>query len=210
MLGGLTAYMRRHHLALLALFVALGGTSFAAANLINGSQIKPHSIPKNRLTNSAISALHGAKGVRGAQGPQGAQGQQGATGAAGSPAAGALLGLLNATTDLMDYVNPTWPTGAGTTEDTGAVAISPNATMVARDLSFTTSTAPGGVESRAVTLRVNHADTALGCTMTGTATSCTSGSTVTVPPGSFLSIKVQKSSGAPPGYVYWGFRLTTP
>jgi hypothetical protein len=82
--------------------------------------------------------------------------------------------------------------------------------MVARDLFVTTSGAPGGVESRAVTLSVNHADTALGCTMTGTATSCTSGSTVTVPPGSFLSIKVQKSAGAPAGYVYWGFRLTAP
>ena len=47
-------YIRAHHLALLALFVALGGTSMAATNLINGKHIKPHSIPKNRLTNAAI------------------------------------------------------------------------------------------------------------------------------------------------------------
>jgi hypothetical protein len=41
--------------ALVALFFALGGTSYAAATYINGSQIKPHSIAKNRLTNSAIA-----------------------------------------------------------------------------------------------------------------------------------------------------------
>jgi hypothetical protein len=86
MLRAATSYVRKHHVALLALFLALGGTSFAAANLIDGSQIKPNSIPKNRLTRGALAALHGAKGARGvpgAQGPQGAQGPKGATGSAG-------------------------------------------------------------------------------------------------------------------------------
>src|SRR5205807_9363209 len=103
-------------------------------------------------------------------------GATGATGAAGSPAAGALLGLLSATSDPLDYTNPT--TGvAGPTAPEGLseVQVSPSTTMVARDLFVATDTAPGGVESRAVTLRVNRVDTALSCPMTGSATSCTGG-----------------------------------
>lgn len=45
--------------------MALGGTSFAAANYISGSKIAPHSIPKNRLTNKAIAQLKGNRGQPG-------------------------------------------------------------------------------------------------------------------------------------------------
>jgi len=78
-------YIGRHHVALLALFLALGGTSFAAASYVNGSQIKPHSIPKNRLTNKAIKSLKGNLGPQGWPGPpSGPPGQQGAQGANGA------------------------------------------------------------------------------------------------------------------------------
>lgn len=79
--------MCAHHVALLALFLALGGTSYAAANLIDGSQIKPNSIPKIRLTRGALASLHGAKGARGIPGAEGPQGPPGATGLPGSPGA---------------------------------------------------------------------------------------------------------------------------
>ena len=91
-------YIRAHHLALLALFVALGGTSMAATNLINGKHIKPHTIPKNRLTNAAITSLHGAKGAQGTPGPQGPpgpggnQGPRGATGPQGPSSWDSLIG----------------------------------------------------------------------------------------------------------------------
>jgi hypothetical protein len=90
MLRRITSYVRCHHVALLALFLALGGTSFAAANLINGKQIKPHTIAKNRLTGSAIRSLRGSKGAPGKTGPTGVQGvpgNKGTTGAAGVQAA---------------------------------------------------------------------------------------------------------------------------
>lgn len=64
-------------IASLALFVALGGTSLAAASYINGKHIKPHSLPKNRLTKGAIESLHGAVGPRGVQGPKGDTGDIG-------------------------------------------------------------------------------------------------------------------------------------
>src|SRR5262249_57265308 len=77
-------FLRKNPIALLALFVALGGTSFAAATLINGSQIKPHTIAKNRLTNRAIAQLKGNRGPQGPQGPAGSQGPQGPQGAQGA------------------------------------------------------------------------------------------------------------------------------
>lgn len=77
-------FVRQNSIALLALFLALGGTSFAAASLINGSQIKPHTIAKNRLTNAAIAQLKGSRGARGAQGAQGARGATGAQGIQGA------------------------------------------------------------------------------------------------------------------------------
>src|SRR3954449_4126086 len=67
-------------ISLVALFVALGGTSMAAANYINGKHIKPHSIPTDRLTKGAIKTLHGAQGSRGPQGTQGIGGPKGDTG----------------------------------------------------------------------------------------------------------------------------------
>jgi hypothetical protein len=85
---GLGRFLRRNTIALLALFFALGGTSLAAATLINGKLIKPHTIAKNRLTNTAIKQLkgnRGPQGPQGAQGPTGAQGVQGVQGVQGPP-----------------------------------------------------------------------------------------------------------------------------
>src|SRR5437763_16091561 len=84
MTRGFGRFLRQNTIALLALFLVLGGTSFAAATLINGSQIKKHSIAKNRLTNKAIKQLKGNRGPRGLQGAAGAAGAQGARGATGA------------------------------------------------------------------------------------------------------------------------------
>jgi hypothetical protein len=79
-------------IATVALVVAVGGgTAAYASGLINGSQIKNHSIAAKKLTKSAISSLHGqrgpagATGATGAQGPQGIQGAQGIQGVQGPP-----------------------------------------------------------------------------------------------------------------------------
>jgi hypothetical protein len=48
------SYVRRHHVALLALFIALSGTAYAAAK-INGTQIRRGSIPANRLKNDSVT-----------------------------------------------------------------------------------------------------------------------------------------------------------
>src|ERR1700742_1635228 len=42
--------------ATLALFVALGGTSVAATSLLNGSKIKPGTIPANRIRKHSLTS----------------------------------------------------------------------------------------------------------------------------------------------------------
>lgn len=66
--------------ALIALGVALGGTSVAATGLITGAQIKDHSIGLNDLAPAAVAKLHGARGPSGPQGASGATGAQGPAG----------------------------------------------------------------------------------------------------------------------------------
>jgi hypothetical protein len=110
MTRSLGRFLCRHAVALLALFLALGGTSYAAATLINGSQIKPHTIAKSRLTNKAIKQLKGSRGVegsRGATGPQGPRGLSGAQGATGTAGAQGPRGA----TGLQGVQGATGPTG---------------------------------------------------------------------------------------------------
>jgi hypothetical protein len=81
--------MKRHHLALFALFLALGGTSFAASdallprNSVGTAQVVNGSLQANDLSKNARTALKGNTGPRGPAGAQGAQGATGATGATG-------------------------------------------------------------------------------------------------------------------------------
>jgi hypothetical protein len=59
-MNSLTRYIRRHHIALLALFVALGGTSYAAVSLPKGSvgsdQLQQASVTTLKLAPGAITS----------------------------------------------------------------------------------------------------------------------------------------------------------
>jgi hypothetical protein len=70
-------------IAAIALFVALGSGAYASG-LINGSQIKDHSIATKKLTKKAVSSLRGQRGPRGATGATGATGAQGSQGIQGA------------------------------------------------------------------------------------------------------------------------------
>ena len=58
-------------ISLIALFVALGGTTAYASGLISGGRIVDHSIPARKLTLGAVYALRGQPGTRsfGVNGP---------------------------------------------------------------------------------------------------------------------------------------------
>ena len=110
MTKGFGRFLRRNTIALLALFLVLGGTSYAAATAISGKSIKPNSIPRNRLTKTAIKQLKGNRGSRGPaglrgptgpQGVQGAQGVQGVQGAQGPAGTARAYALVNADGTLV-------------------------------------------------------------------------------------------------------------
>jgi hypothetical protein len=88
--SGIGAYLRRNVIGLLALFVALGGTSFAAANAlapknsVNSASVINGSLQKADLSKRTVSSLRGLRGARGTPGPQGAQGPAGPAGPAGA------------------------------------------------------------------------------------------------------------------------------
>jgi hypothetical protein len=82
-------------IAAVALFIALGGGAVAyAAGVINGSQIKNHSIAKKKLTKKAIKQL---KGNRGPAGPAGAAGPPGPKGDTGPQGPGGSIVTFDAT-----------------------------------------------------------------------------------------------------------------
>ena len=98
--------------ALLALFVALGGSATAAGVLITSRQIKDRTIQVRDISPPAMRALRGTRGALGPQGPegppgpagpQGPQGNQGATGATG-PAGAPGRSATDIYTRLFDSV----------------------------------------------------------------------------------------------------------
>ena len=87
-----TSYLRTHHIGLLALFIALGGTSYAAVNLskndVGARHIKPNAVRSSEVKDRSLLA----KDFRRGQLPRGATGPQGPAGPATGPAGGALTG----------------------------------------------------------------------------------------------------------------------
>jgi hypothetical protein len=93
MTTGFLRFLRRNTIALLALFLALGGTTYAAStaligkNTVASPQVVNGSLQTKDLSKKARAALKGNRGLRGftgAQGPAGANGTQGAKGATGA------------------------------------------------------------------------------------------------------------------------------
>jgi hypothetical protein len=87
--------------ACLALFVALGGVSYAATalprNSVGTSQIQADAVTKSKLSDSAVRALSGEKGARGAKGARGPKGETGLPGAPGVAGAAGARGATGAT-----------------------------------------------------------------------------------------------------------------
>jgi hypothetical protein len=101
-MSGFIRYVRRHHIGLLALFIALGGTSYAAvtlpANSVGTKQIKKNAVTSAKIKKNAVTSAKvkngslrqvdfaagelpagptGPAGPHGAGGPQGPKGDKG-------------------------------------------------------------------------------------------------------------------------------------
>ena len=209
--------------ALLALFVALGGTGYAAVALqknsvgtkqLRNGAVKNSKIAANAVTGSKVrqrslsagdfrvgSLPQGPRGERGERGPEGPRG------AAGSPALGAVLGRGVNVPATPSFLAPSGQLAADANEN-NVSSFTPNATMTASNLAVTLSVAPGLADSRTFTLRVGNANTALTCTVPGGTVTCTSTGSVTIPGASLISIG-STSTGAPlPTDVRFGWSAT--
>src|SRR4051794_5445663 len=96
-------YIRTHHVALLALFVALGGTSYAAlalpAHSVGSQQLKNRAVTPSKVAAATIARFKGAAGAQGAAGIAGPKGDTGAKGDNGAPGAAGTTGDKGATGD---------------------------------------------------------------------------------------------------------------
>jgi hypothetical protein len=102
MTRSLITYFRRHHIALLALFVAIGGTSYAAVKLpsnsvatkqikngqVKGADLAKNSVNSQKVKDLSLKASDFAPGQlpTGPVGKAGPAGPQGKPGVAGAPA----------------------------------------------------------------------------------------------------------------------------
>ena len=198
-------------ISMVALFVALGGTGYAASQAGGGdhaAKVKKINVKHGKRGPRGLRGLTGPRGAQGAQGPRGATGAQGARGADGSPAFGALLGRGVNVPAGASFLAPSGQLTADANEN-NVSSFTANATMTARDLAVTLTVATGLTDTRTFTVRVGNANTALSCTVPPGNTGCTSTQTVTIPGGSLISIG-STSTGAPmPTDVRFGWRATS-
>jgi hypothetical protein len=109
---------RRHATAVayLALFVALGGSAYAAVTVtgknikdatITGRDIKNQSVGTNKLSAATVRALAGERGPAGPQGPAGDRGPAGRNGVKGDPGPGAVQFHIHADPGSVSAASPT-------------------------------------------------------------------------------------------------------
>ena len=188
---------------------AIGGVAITALNKHEKKQVKKISTKQAKKLDKKIELKPGPAGPKGDKGPKGDQGDAGSP---GSDAASAFTGSFG-DQPLGIVERFASPSGAGpqSTSEKDVVTLSPNATIVARDLAASVGTAPGVGATRTFTLRDDGLDTSVSCTISGLDTACGGGSTTaTIAPGSELSIRMTTTGFAAATVVAFGWRATTP
>lgn len=207
-------------LASIALVVALGGTATAAGvSYVTSKQIRNGTIQLADISKRAKAKLRGRRGPAGPrgpagspassqglpgpegpagpagpagpQGPTGPAGAQGPSGSAGADGVSPTFGRINGLGPTAVFAPPSG-TAAGDAIESNVTQLSPGTPIVARDLAVRLTAAPGAGVSRTFTLRDDGVATAVACTISDAATSCSSGSSsATISPGSALSIHAE-------------------
>ena len=210
-------------MATLAVFIGLAGTSVAAVSLTRNSVRSKHiakgQVKRSDLGRSAVSSAKVANNslrlidFRTGQIPTGPPGSPGQP---GSPAASMLMGTVPAVVN-SENANGTFAfPPVGVAAQAGGAMLSPNQTVVLRDLAVSVATAPGAGATRTAYLGILGNTlppaAAISCPISGPETICTSGdATLTVPPASRLTFALRNGAIAPAdSSVLFGYRATTP
>ena len=213
--------------SVLALVVALGGSSYAAVKLgrnsVRSANIAPGQVKGSDLANNAVTtkkvkngSLRASDFARGQlPGGTGSTGPPGQTGPAGSPAASMLTGIAGSSQLSPAAGAATELTPVGVAVSAGSTR-SPSVPVVLRDLSVELTSAPGVGASRTILLGVGATafpTPSISCTISGSDSTCTTGAqTVAVPANSDYALAVQNGPGNAPAVaaVRFGYRATTP
>ena len=156
----------------------------------------------------------GPPGAQGATGPQGPPGSQGSQGVAGSDAGSMITGNTDVSLSTVSSTSQVFAP-SGVNDGLGFAQLSPNATVVFRDLAVQIATPPGTGDSRTFSVRVGSVNPAvLSCTISGTDTTCNSGTdAITALAGRTMTFRADVPAGSSPAAnseTRWGFRATTP
>jgi hypothetical protein len=107
MTGGFLRFLRGNAIGMLALFIALGGTTYAATalpkNSVGTKQLKKGAVTKAKINKKTIKQLKGNTGPAGPQGPAGPAGPTGATGAQGPQGIQGPPGPVGTVATLADH-----------------------------------------------------------------------------------------------------------
>jgi hypothetical protein len=125
------AYVRQHHLGFLALFVALGGSAYAATlprDSVGTAQLRQGAVTSVKVKDRSLverdfkagelpkgdRGARGPRGVRGAKGPKGDRGPRGRRGAKGATGAKGAAGATNVTVRSTNFTPGASGSGNGT------------------------------------------------------------------------------------------------
>jgi hypothetical protein len=200
-------------MATVAVFVALGGSSYAALKVtgrnvkdgsLTGADVKNSSLRSKDVKNRSLRAIDFRRGaLRGREGEPGADGLDGFDGADGAPGMTLLSGQVDEIASQQNgvtFFGSPADLGDASTSEAAVQVLSPAFDATASDLSvvFTrypcdnnlSASACGTPGSATVTLRVDGADTDVACTITTPDTECSSTAGADIPAGSRLSLEV--------------------
>jgi hypothetical protein len=200
-------------MATVAVFVALGGSSYAALKVtgrnvkdgsLTGADVRNSSLRSKDVKNRSLRAIDFRRGaLRGRDGEPGADGFDGFDGLDGEPGPTLLSGQVNEIASQQStatFFGSPADLGDASTSEAAVQVLSPAFDATASDLSvlFTrypcdnlTPSTCGDPGSATVTLRVDGADTDVACTITTPDTACSStAGSAEIPAGSRLSLEI--------------------
>lgn len=215
--------------ATLALFIALGGASYAAIqvpkNSVGTKQLKKNAVTSKKVKNKSLlradfkpgqipKGATGPKGTAGSAGPTGPAGSQGltgptgVTGAAGVSSSAVMTGRTTLSNINQQFAISGISTAANYGNPTADIGMtSPSVSVTAGNFRVRLVTPPGNGTSRSFRLAEDGAVTNLGCEISDLELSCSDVVSEAINSGSRMYIAEFVTASPAPSAVTVGFTL---